>query len=353
MKQIRQIVRKSTMAGLLALFSVAGSVSAADAAPVVAPVPGAATSPVPAAHGDNTVYATVNGQPILIGDYANAFNATLRQKFYHGQVPEGEFAKVRDLVTKQMVSRILLLDEAKRRGIGADEKKVSESIAGYEAQYAASESWKQNRERLLPGLREQIASQSVLEQLEKSVRAVPVLSDTDVLKFYTAHPALFTEPEKLHLSVILLTVNPSSPETAWERARVEAQAIYKRLQAGADFAETARIQSMGKEAEQGGDLGYVHRGMLPDVLEAKIDAFKIGVAAEPIQLLEGVAIFRLEARKPAQLRVFADVAERARALAQRDAQDAAWSALQARLEAAATVKILGNHLLPGEGGAPR
>jgi len=346
-KLISQFVCKSAAVSLLALFSVAGNVSAADAAPAVASVP------APGPHNENTVYAVVNGQTILISDFANAFNATLRQKFYHGQVPEGEFAKVRDLVTKQLVLRILLLDEAKRRGIVADEKKVAEAVAGYEAQYAASESWKQNRERLLPGLRAQLSTQSVLEQIEKTVRAVPVLPAAEVKKFYTSHPELFTEPEKLHLSVIMLAVDPSSPEAAWVQARDEAQAIYKRLQNGADFAETARIHSTGKEAEKGGDLGYVHRGMLPDVLEAKIDAFKPGLAAEPIQLLEGVAIFRLEGRQPAQLRAFADVAERAASLAQREVQDAAWSALQARLEAAATIRILGNHLLPEGNGVPQ
>lgn len=351
MKLIRQIVRKSATASLVAILSVAGNALAAEAASAGASGPAATSAPAP--HGDQTVYATVNGQPILISEYANAFNATLRQKFYHGQVPEGELAKVRDQVTKQLVLRILLLDEAKRRGIAADEKKVAESIAGYEAQYAASEQWKQNRERLLPGLRAQLSAQSVLEQVEKAVRAVPPLSEAEVKQFYDTHPALFTEPEKVHLSVIMLTVAPSTPESGWEQARGEAQAIYKRLQGGADFAETARIHSTGKEAENGGDMGYVHRGMLPEGLEAKIDAFKVGAVAEPIQLLEGVAIFRLEGRQPARLRTLADVVERASGLAQREAQDAAWSALQARLEAAATVKILGNQLLPDGSGAPR
>lgn len=347
MKLIRLIVRQSA-AGLVACFFVAGSVSAADAAPV-AP----AAAPAPVQHSENTVYATVNGQPILISDYATAFNATLRQKFYHGQVPEGEFAKVRDLVTKQLVLRILLLDEAKRRGIGADEKKLADEIAMYETKYATSEAWKQSREQVLPGLRAEIAKKSILEQLEKAVRDLPVLSGEDVRKFYDSHLELFTEPEKLHLSVIMLTVNPSSPETAWEAARAEAQAIYNRLVGGADFAEAARMHSTGKEAAQGGDLGYVHRGMLPDALEAKIDAIKEGTVAEPIQLLEGLAIFRVVARQLPKLRTFEDVTERATGLARRHAQDAAWADLQARLEAGATVRILGNHLLPGGGGAPK
>ena len=330
MKLIKQIP-KSLAASLAAMFFLGGSVVAAQESPA---------APAIAQHNIEAVYATVDGQPISISDYANAFNANLRQKYYHGAVPEGKMAEAREEVLNQMVMRILLVKEAKRRGLVPDEKKLAETIAGYEAKYAASPSWKQDRERVLPGLQEKLAEMNLLEQLEKTVRAVPELSDAEVKRFYDGHPELFTEPEKLHLAVILLTVDPSAPSAAWEQARAEAKAIHARLLGGADFAEAARMHSSGKEAAQGGDLGYVHQGMLPETLQQKIDAVKVGEIAAPIDMLEGIAIFYLKDRRVAQLRAYADVAERARELARRDAEDAAWSGLQARLKAAADVKIL-------------
>lgn len=332
MKLNNRIVPKFLAASLAAVILLGGGgVVAAEDAPVPPPI---------VQHSEETIYATVNGHPILIRDYANAFNATLRQKFYHGKVPEGKMAEAREEVLDQMVMRILLVEEAKRRGLSPDEKKVAETLAGYEAQYAASPVWKQNRERLLPGLQEQLAGQNLLEQLEKSVRSVSEPSAAEVRGFYDGHPELFTEPEKLHLSVILLTVDPSAPKTAWDQARAEAQTIHARLLGGADFADAARLHSSGKEAEQGGDLGYVHRGMLPEALQQKIDDVKAGDIAEPITLLEGVAIFRLVDRRAAQLRAYADVAERATALARREREDAAWADLQMRLKSAADVKTL-------------
>ena len=334
MKLITRIVPKFLAASLslAAVFLlVGGGVSAAEEPPA---------SPSSVQHNEETVYATVNGQPISISDYANAFNATLRQKFYHGKIPEGKMAEAREEVLDQMVMRILLADEAKQRGLSPDQKKVAAAVVGYEAQYAANPVWKQNRERLLPGLQEHLSGQNLLEQLEKSVRSVSELSAAEVKKFYDGHPELFTEPEKLHLSVILLTVDPSAPKAVWEQARAEAQTIHARLLRGADFAEAARLHSSGQEAAQGGDLGYVHRGMLPEALQQKIDDVKVGAIAEPITLLEGIAIFRLMDRRAAQRRAYADVAERATALARREHEDAAWSALQARLKSAADVKIL-------------
>jgi hypothetical protein len=342
---------KPVASSLLAVsFMVSGAAIAAEPS-AEAPQPPAQTAPA-AQHNEDTVYATVNGKPILIRDYVNAFNATLRQKFYHGKVPEGKMSEVRKEVFDQMVERMLLIEEAKRRNLSPDDKKITEAIAGYEAQYAASQVWQQNRERLLPGLRAQLAEQNLLEQLEKSVRAIPDLSDREIKRFYDGHPELFTEPEKLHLSAIMLAVDPSSPKSAWDQTQAEAQAIYERLNNGADFAETARLHSNGKEAEQGGDLGYVHRGMLPDVLQQKVDSFKVGAVTEPITMLEGIAIFRLEDRRPAKLREFADVTERARSLARREHEESAWSKLKTKLKSAAKIKMLVNPTQP-EGGMER
>lgn len=356
MNPINPFVRKSIVASLMTLSIL--SAHAADPVPAApAAQPGAqtaqSTTSVPAPqHGQETVYATVNGQSISINDYANAFNATLRQKFYHGQVPEGKLAEVREQVTDQMVMRILLLEEAQRRKLSPDEKKIDETIAGYEKQYASSPAWKENRERLLPGLRAQLTAQNLIEQVEKAVRGIPDPSENDVKKFYTDHPELFTEPEKLRLSVILLAVDPSSPKQVWEQARAEAKAIHARLKGGADFAEAARLHSNGKEAEQGGDMGYVHRGMLPETIQEKIDALQVGVVADPIDILEGVAIIFLKDRRPAQLRSYADVAERATGLTRREREETAWTTLQANLKSAADIKILAGKAKP-EGGEER
>ena len=327
MKPVCRTVLQPLAALVLSACLLGGLAFAADASPAQS-------------HGEETVYATVNGKPILIRDYANAFNATMRQKFYHGKVPEGQMAEVREQVTNQMVQRILLIDEATKRGIVPDNGKVAGQVAGYEAQYKASPVWQENRERLLPGLQAQLAEQSMLEQLEQQVRKAPEPTEEDVRAFYAGHQELFTEPEKLHLSAIVLAVDPAAPKMAWDQARSEAAAIHARLLGGADFAETARLHSNGKEAEQGGDLGYVHRGMLPEALQQKIDELTVGVVAEPLTILEGVAIFRLDERKTPKLRAFADVSERARDLALRERQEVAWASLLSGLRSAAQVRIL-------------
>lgn len=302
------------------------------------------TNPSPRDMHDR-VFAVINGRAIPTSDYEAAFTTLVRQRFYHGQIPESELAAVREEIKNKLVQRVVLLEEAGRRKILPDENQIDETLAGYEKRYTNSPQWQQNREAVLPELKRQLAEQSLIAQLDKQVRNVATPTDAEVRAYYEANPELFTEPEKLHLAVILLAVDPSSPATAWQATRDEAKAIYGRLMAGADFEETARLHS-SLNAEKSGDMGYLHRGMLPESIQQKVDAFQVGKINEPLETLEGVAIFRLVDRVPAKKREFADVAMRARELLARERQDTAWKALVDSLVAKADVKFM--HAASGE-----
>ncbi len=72
-------------------------------------------------------------------------------------------------------------------------------------------------------------------------------------------------------------------------------------------------------------MEYTHRGMLPEaVQQVLVEKLAVGVLAEPVRLLEGVAILRLDGRKPALQRRFEDVRARAAELWQREEADARW-----------------------------
>lgn len=334
-------LRPSCRFGIAAMIVFACLSAVRAEAPAEAAVAGAEASRPVVSPRDmhDRVFAVINGRAIPTSDYEQAFAALVRQRFYHGQIPENELAAVREEIKNKLVQRVVLLEEAERRQILPDEKMIEETLAGYEKRYTNSPQWQQNREALLPGLRKQLGEQSLVAQLDKQVREVAVPADAEVRAYYDSHPELFTEPEKLRMSVILLAVDPSSPATAWQATREEAKAIYGRLMGGADFEETARLHS-SLNAEKSGDMGYLHRGMLPESIQQKVDTFVVGQVNEPLETLEGVAIFRLADRLPAQKRDFADVASRARELLVRERQETAWKGLIDRLVAKADVKFM-------------
>ncbi len=290
---------------------------------------------------ESGVFAKVNGKTVTMAEFHAALGTHLRKKFYHGQIPDDQLVKAREDVAEQIVSRLLFLDEADRRGTEADMKSIEARIAAYEQRNAANPAWQKDRENLLAAARKQLVDDGKISQLETAVRAgVPAPLADEVRTFYAANPALFTEPERVRLHTILLEVAPSSTSAVWEAAMAEAKSIVRRVNEGANFAEIAKTVSADSSAEKGGDMGYLHAGVVNAEVQEKIATFKLGEVGEPIRMLQGVAIFRVDERQPARLMDFDRVQVRATELAWKARRDRTWQELAAQLRKQAQVVVM-------------
>lgn len=319
---------------IFVIFVLSQSALAEDAAPATGPEP---------------LHAIVNGMPITQAAFNGAYNNYLRQKYYHGQnVSEEQLKAARKEVGESLVERLLLLGEAARRGYVANEVKVAQAIAEYDTRYATSERWQKNREKMLPGLKQQLAEQDLLQQMEAIGRTIPETGDEEVRAFYKARIELFTEPEKMRMHTILLKVDPSAPKTTWDAARDEAARIVAQLRSGKNsFEDLASLHSQDPSAGRGGDMGYLHRGMIPKQVQAQLDGRPLGTIGDPIEVLEGIAIFRFDERIPSKVMAYPDVAARARALLNREQSKRAWETFIADLRKTATIQMV-EHLPPAK-----
>ncbi len=287
----------------------------------------------------DAAFAKVGDTVVTLAEYRQALAVAQRKKYYHAKPPDEELARFQREVGTDVVNRVLLLKEAKRRGIQPDRDAIRNAIAGYEARYKGSPNWEANKERMIAAVTAQMEGDSLVARLEKAAKTIREPGEQEAQAFYAQHKDLFVEPEQVKLGVILLKVDPSSTQAVWNAAHAEAKQIHKRLMNGASFAELAQMHSGDLSAGKGGDMGYVHRGMLPEAVTAVVDKLKPGAIAEPVQLLEGVAILRLDDRKAAKQRTFAEVRERAGDLWQREQGEAAWAKLIADLRRQTTLWV--------------
>ncbi|MBI5275360.1 MAG: peptidylprolyl isomerase [Burkholderiales bacterium] len=305
-------------------------------------------------------FARVGDVVITQEEFDSAFAQAARGKFYHGKPPENAVAALQREVAQGMVDEVLVAREAERRGLKPDAAAVQQTIAGYEQRYRASEQWKANREKLLPGIVAKLERDSLTEQLMKQAKQVADPTPAELQQYYLSQKDKFTSPEQVRVRMILLKVDPSSPQAKWDATRDEGAAIHRKLKSGADFAQLAELHSNDASAARGGDLGYVHHGMLPDAAQQAVDKLKAGELSEPVFLLEGVAVFRLEHRREPVLNPLDAVRERARGLYLRDKGEQAWTALLEQLRRATPASIDESRFLPlataakpGDGPAPR
>ncbi len=291
------------------------------------------------------VFAVVGGTVIPIDEFEANFHAGVRQRFYHGQVPAADIAAFRREVAAAMVDRLLLLQEAERQGIAPDERWMDARMTMLTERIAASADPVAARE----ALRAQLMGDSVIAQLRQRIEQVPAPDREAVLAYYRAQPDKFTTPERLRVSMILLRVEPWSGGAVWEAAQEEAQRLYAKLKDGASFSDLARLHSADGSAAQGGDLGYVHKGMLAREAQEVLDAMQPGTFSAPLQMLQGYALFRLDERVVPQLNAFDLVAERAGDLLHRELSERAWQDALARLHETTAITV--NEELIGVGAA--
>ena len=327
---------------VLPLLGLALAALACQAQPAASPAPSASSAlaaPAPARAAPSGPFARVGDTVVTATDYQRALAVAMRKKYYHAKPPEAEYAKFQREVGDDVVNRVLLLAEARRRGIQPDAERIKATVAGYDAQYKSSPNWQANRDKMLAAVVPQLESESLLERLERIVKLVPEPPEAVARAYYDAHTALFVEPEQVKLSVILLKVDPSSTQAVWNSALAEARAIHKKLLAGADFADLARLHSSDRSATRGGEMDYTHRGMLPEAVHGVVDKLQPGALSEPVQLLEGVAILRLDGRRTPQLRSFEQVRPRVVSLWQRAEGEQRWKQLIAELRRGTTIRI--------------
>jgi len=280
---------------------------------------------------DDSVYAMVSGKVLSFADYQSAVRAEVRRRFYHGAIPEGKLESVRSAAGKGLITRALMLQEVQRRDVTPDAKRVQEAADKYERRYRGKEKWEKNRARLMPRLLRYLRDQDALRKLAQQIRHVAPPSEIQLRTYYERHPDKFTEPEQYRVAVILLGVDAGASTKVWDAARTEAMDVFKRLRTGASFAEMARLRSSDSSAARGGDMGYVHKGMLALPVQKIIDKLKPGEFSEPVALLRGVALFRLDDIRAAKRNDFETVPARVRALWLREQGESAWQAFIERL----------------------
>lgn len=297
-------------------------------------------------HKKSRYFAKVGNEYIYWLAYSNEYNKESKSKFYHGKPAEADVAVFQREIGDTLITNVLLVQEAKRRKLKPDAEIVKQKLDAVDQKNARDPRWTDSRPRVLPVLEERLKNINLRETLEALVRNVPPPSVKQLRKYYGTHPEKFTSPPYQRVSTILLRVEPSAPDADWQKAIEQAQGLVKRLRAGEDFAELARDYSGDATAEDGGDMGYLHEGMLPGLPALTVGKLKPGETSDPITLMEGVAIFRLTDRKPAEISSFKAVQQRVEDLWRTEKSEKAWTSLIAKLKKNTPIQIDESRFFP-------
>lgn len=133
------------------------------------------------------------------------------------------------------------------------------------------------------------------------------ISDQDLRAEYQREQQEAKDSE-IHVRHIVVSVPASATAAQRAAAHEKALGIADKARApGADFAELAKTSSQGSSAAGGGDLGFFQRGTMEADFERVAFSLKKGEVSAPVETKFGWHIIKMEERRAASLKPFAEM----------------------------------------------
>ncbi len=273
--------------------------AAAPAAAAPAAVPAA-----PAAHVLNRVAALVNGEPITLRDLQLRAGPDWARVQAMPEGPDRERAEARVLKAayEAIVADKLLQGQVKELGLEATDAEVDAAIddikkknrlddAGFDRALAAEGL---TRAALRARVRGDLESMRVVQV---KIRSKLKVGDDDLRNYYQQHQREFAAGIEVRARHIFLPLAAGAPAAEEARVRAQGEALLKRLAAGADFAGLAREFSKGPSAPEGGDLGWLRRGVVQPEVEKAAFGLEPGQVSGLVRTRNGFQILEVEGRR--------------------------------------------------------
>ena len=171
----------------------------------------------------------------------------------------------------------------------------------------------ENKERFLEPARMNIEFVSINS---KNLAASVTITKEQAKEYFEKNTDKFQQAEAYHVRHIFLAA--ATDETAGEdpKARAERQAktineINAGLKDGVAFEKLAQKHSEERSTgDKGGDMGWISKGELPvEIFEKTALGLEVGQVSEPFQSEFGTHIIKLEGKRAAGARAFAEVEE--------------------------------------------
>jgi peptidyl-prolyl cis-trans isomerase D len=157
-------------------------------------------------------------------------------------------------------------------------------------------------------------------------------SEDDLRQLYESEIDRFTQPERRDVRHILITVDPNADAAAAEASKARIMAIRKRIESGEDFAKVAKEVSQDPgSAAQGGDLGFIEKGLMDPAFDQAAFALKQGQLSEPVRTRFGYHLIQVTKIEPAKVKPFAAVKDQLLAQAKKRQSEGAYYDLAEKL----------------------
>lgn len=208
----------------------------------------------------------------------------------------------RHILERQVLERLILiklqLEAADRAGITVDDSILATAVSNIAAENNMSlDQFRRAVEAEGIGFqqfREEIRSQITISRLHNQQVTSRIMVTDQELKSFLDKDGVMDGRDEYHLLHILIATPEGASPQEIATAQRKAQGLVSQLRSGSDFRETALAESDGRQALEGGDLGWRKTNELPSFFTDILGDMERGEISDPIRNASGFHIIKLE-----------------------------------------------------------
>ena len=246
------------------------------------------------------VVATVNSEKITVDEFKMLYDKVA--------VLNPDISK--EQILDQLISNKVLVQEAKNQGVVVGDEEVDGVIKLTESLYQAKiEDLLVNSSISMDVFKGKIKEQLMMQKLFNKTIKAEEPTDEELRKFYANNSQMFSVPESVNVSQILV------------KTESEAEEIKSEIESGANFYELAAEKSIDPSAKMNsGNLGPIQKGMTVPEFEAVAFSLGHGELSDPVKSDYGYHIILVEGLIPAKKLTYGEVKEQLKMMANQQKQ---------------------------------
>jgi peptidyl-prolyl cis-trans isomerase SurA len=251
----------------------------------------------------DAIIAVVNDDVVVRSELNAEIDLILPQMQQAGTPPPPR-AQLEKQVLDRLILKRLQTQRARDMGIQVDEAALNEALSNIAERNGLS--LEELQATLEAGgirfadFREDTRAQIVQSRLQNQevVNKIQV-TDQEVDRFLERESSRLIEREQVRLQHILIAVSETATAAQIQAAEAKANRLVTSLRDGADFAQVAARESDGRNALQGGDLGWFEMGAVPSLVTDLAFTMAEGEISDTLRSPSGFHIIRMREIKAA------------------------------------------------------
>jgi peptidyl-prolyl cis-trans isomerase C len=272
--------------------------------------------------------ATVNGEKITLDEFNEKLTSELNVSGDHSSLNKEDYYRLKEEMLNSMIDEKIMLLRAGELKITVNDEELVKKIEDIKEGYSADGFKKviDNHGVQYYAWKKGLKTRMILEKLIASEAFAGVsVTRQEAAAYYHTHKKEYAPQRKVHIAQIVL------------RDQDKAEKILNRLKKGEEFGKVAREASIGPEASNGGDLGFVSRGVMPEAIDTVIFSLPRGAISQVIRSPYGYHIFRIIEKEDRGK--FSDIMEKVISDMRRQKEEQAYVLWLSGLRSRAAIKI--------------